>query len=310
MAKADFTLHSVVVARVELDPAAVRGDGGATYPRLVLPLNFKFSPAGEAKQDLWFLGLHVQMSLQGGTSKIADATAKPFFRLVGVEAVEQNADVDVEFPLNHHRIELIEQHRRGDVLFRCDLYLTAARFGEPRFDVERCSNLGPCVTDFQTIYTTLNFEVLQSVWIKNVLPGLGCGVVHVLEFPAVSLAACRELQHSYQALERAHAKFVAGEYDEAVWQCRTAVEPLRDDLKKIRDGRAESLSTDWAEKVGSTTIDWLVAVLGKTWGVANTPTHSPRTGHFSRLDAQMILTVTSSVVAYVARTKASDVEPT
>ena len=127
-----------------------------------------------------------------------------------------------------------------------------------------------------------------------------------MEFPAVALNVFNELQHSYTALQRAHTKFTAGEYDEAIWQCRTAVDPLREELRKIKEGSPDSLSADWAEEVGPATVDWLLTLLRKTHGVANTPTHSPNTGHFSRLDAQMILTVTTAVVAYVARTKGAN----
>ncbi len=234
--------------------------------------------------------------------KIADADFKPLNFALGSTEGQQVSEL--EFPLDRYRVELLEQRRNGgDVNLRMDMQILLARFGKRALFGRPESQL-PITLSFDTRFgSQTNLQVPQSVWLKSVLPGLGYGVINVLEFPAVALTACNELQHSYSALQRAHTKFTAGEYDEAIWQCRTAVDPLRDELKQIKDGGPDLLSADWAEKIGTATVDWLLTFFGKTHGIANTPTHSPNTGHFSRLDAQMILTVTTAVVAYVARTR-------
>ena len=296
--------RSYVIATVALDTSLIRGAGGTGYPRLIFRLDWKLSAMKDSNVDYWILSAGAQLFNGQDYDKIADAIAKPLcFALTSIESQQIS---ELEFPLDRYRVELLEQRRNGDDMnLRMDMQILLARFGERTLFGKPETKL-PVALNFNIRYQSpISLQVPQSVWLKSVLPGLGYGIINVLEFPAVALTACNELQHSYSALQRAHTKFTAGEYDEAIWQCRTAVDPLREELKKIKDGSPDSLSAEWAEKIGAATVEWLLIFFGKTHGIANTPTHSPNTGHFSRLDAQMILTVTTAVVAYVARTKST-----
>jgi len=314
MTKASFTLDSYTIAELDIDPASVRGDGGADYPRLIVHGTIRFNPlkdsrfsqkrtVANAPEDLLFLSLTGQLFVEGQPSKIADSTSLPFFYVVSTVGYERQ--LTLEFALNAHRVEKIEQWRDGDCRLRCEISVGVGIFGLPRYGPDANKPQPPHITDIRAVSTTASIPVLQSAWVNQVLPGLGYGLIHLIEMPGVSLEACKALSHSYEALDRAYERFKLGDYDEAVALCRTAVEPLRNELTQIKAGAADSLAADWAEKIGTVTVDWLKTVLGKTYGVANTPVHSPCTGHFSRLDAQMILTVATSVIGYVARTKAA-----
>jgi hypothetical protein len=295
--------RSHIIARVALDPAKARGAGGPGYPRLIFGLNWKLSAHGNSGGDQWIVSASAKLFVGQDYDRIADSLVSHLH--FSLKAIESEGTSELEFPLDRYRIELLEQRRNGgDINLRMDIHIVHARFGERVHFGKPDAKLLPTALDFEIpSQTSVNLQVPQSVWIKTVLPGLGYGVIHVLEFPAVALDACNKLEKPYAALQRAHTKFTAGEYDEAIWQCRTAVDPLRTELKKIKDGNPDSLSADWAEKIGPATVDWLLTFFGKTHGVANTPAHSPHIGHFSRLDAQMVLTVTTGVIAYVARTK-------
>ncbi|HWA09567.1 MAG TPA: hypothetical protein VG838_08975 [Opitutaceae bacterium] len=95
--------------------------------------------------------------------------------------------------------------------------------------------------------------------------------------------------------------FNAGEYDLTVGLCRTAVQPLRNHLKRIKAAAGDGTTADWAEKIGDATFEWLSIVTGKTHGVGSAAVHEGSPGRFTRLDAQMILTTTISILAYAAR---------
>lgn len=301
--------RSYIIATAALDTTAARGAGGAGYPRLIFRLDWKLSAMKDSNADYLILSAGAQLFNGQDYDKIADAITSPVCFALNSTGGEHSGEL--EFPLDKYRVELLEQRRDGgDMNLRMNMQILLARFGD-RMQFGKPETKLPLTLSFDTRYqSSINLLVPQSVWIKNVLPGLGYGIINVLEFPAVTLTACNELQHSYSALQRAHTKFTAGEYDEAIWQCRTAVDPLREELQKIKDGSPNSLSADWAEKIGSATVDWLLTFFGKTHGIANTPTHSPNTGHFSRLDAQMILSFTTAVVAYVARTKTTSGQQT
>ncbi len=295
------------LAMVEVYPTSIRTEGGNEYPCLIIPAKFTLSSlngARQGKQDVFFLDLNALLFVEGRGSKIAHGcNSRPFHELV----INGSREVmfDLEFPLDKYRVEKMEQLRKGDMGLRCYLQLSIGLFGPPIYGIEAKASSSPRISDLAVLLANLQFAVPQSKWVKEVLPGLGGGVVQLIEFPAVSLEACEALKHSHLALKRAVEEFALGDYDAAVGLCRTAADPIRQELKKLRDGKVDCLAADWAEKVGSATIEWLTIVLGKTHGVANTPHHSPTTGYFSRLDAQMILTTTISVIAYVARFNAA-----
>lgn len=296
--------HIVVTA--EIDSTAVRGDGGVEYPRLIVPIKLKVLPLkdpGRGGQDLLLLNFNAQLFVEGRNSKIADSTQKSFQVLV--EGYELEPRLDLEFVLDRFRVERIEQLRKKDISFRLDFQLAFGTFGPPTRYQHQPSKTGPAsaerISNLGVLEANLNLTVPQSIWVDRILLGLGFGVIQLLEIPVISLEQCQALQHSWQALKRADEQFRLGDYDEAVGLCRTAVDPIRNKLKKLKEAQPDSLATDCVEKYGTATLDWLITILGKTHGVANTPHHSPHTGHFNRFDAQMILTIVSNVIAYVAR---------
>lgn len=305
---ASFNFQGYNVAAAEIDPSAVSADGGPEYPRLIIPVRFKLHRPKDvhgSDQDLLFSDLKAHLFIDGRNSKIADATDRPINKLLRVPGPCDLTSTVVEFPLDSYRVEKIEQLRKADLNLRLDLFLSFATFGQPFWGHQSKADPTLRVAEMETLSTNVQLTVPQSNWVNQVLPGLGYGVVHLIELPAVSPEACAALGHSYHALTRAREEFGSGDYDGAIALCRTAVDPIRNELKKLKENKPDSLAADWVEKVGASTIEWLNVVLGKTHGVANTPHHSPKTGYFSRLDAHMILMTTISVVAYVARFSAS-----
>ena len=150
------------------------------------------------------------------------------------------------------------------------------------------------------------FQIPQTHWIERVLPAVGYGKVHIVEFPAAPLDACAALDHSFKALKQAEEKHRLGFYDDAAGKCRLAIEPFFDHEPIIDPTQPESrkkpvLKKSWETKLGKATHDWLKATLGSIKEASNAPHHSPNE-HYSQLDSQMILAVTTAVVAYIART--------
>jgi hypothetical protein len=236
------------------------------------------------------------------SKRLADALARPFHH--PLSWFGKKTYTSVEFPFTGKMLEHVESTRSGDLNVRLDFSLDVVLFGPPRLDDEARHSAGQNFRDTATVYAQMPISIPQVAWAGKILKELGYGAIHIFEIPVASLEACRKLEHSYKALERAKKKYESGDYDDAVALCRTAVDPIRNELKKLKDKSPDSLTADWAEKIGASTVEWLTTVLGKTHGVANTPIHSPRTGHFARLDAHMILFTTVALVAYVARTKA------
>jgi hypothetical protein len=150
------------------------------------------------------------------------------------------------------------------------------------------------------LHGRIPFEISANTWADKVAPGPGIGLIKVFELPAVSLREIEHYDRAFQAFDKAHREFQRGEYDNAVADCRKAIEVIRKQLRGAQTKDANVLAAKFAESVGAATAAWLVAMLDATNEVSSPPHHSPRT-HFGRFEAQMILTTTLSVVAYILR---------
>ena len=73
----------------------------------------------------------------------------------------------------------------------------------------------------------------------------------------------------------------------------------------------EVLKKTWEVKLGKNAYDWLNQTCTHLKGAANAPHHSSNV-HYSQLESQMILTITISLIAYIAKTadaKAQSCDP-
>ncbi len=300
-----------VVAEIDVDEARSLGAGGVAYPRLCVPACLHLRGVrGTGPADLAFTDLFAQLWIAQDVDRIADALPLKI-HTIGSVAWHQALDESfyLEFPLDAVRVAQLERLRNGgDLTFRLDLKLSAQEFGPPHEAKEdapvRCT-----LRRLHRLTAQLVFTVPKSVWIEQVLPRLGYGMVHIIEFPAASLDSCAELAQSFQALHQAQELHKLGLYDDAVGKCRVALDKFFELADKTgEDGakrRVPILKRSWEAKLGKDTYTWLDGTLGAIKQAANLAHHSPN-AHYSQLDSQMILAITSAVVSYAARTRESE----
>jgi hypothetical protein len=298
-----LTYSNRIFGSISCDPTQITGRGGVLAPRLHLYGKLQVSGLGTTNGQQ--VGVLIQeitgnavVDHAGGFQLSLDACQ--IQRVVMAGSVEQN--VELTFPITTSQVEAIEQARNaGDVGLTLSLRVTFLVLSQGHTDLAVGVLPLRALVDTGGAQATINLKIPQSVWTKNVLPGIGYGQIILFEMPAFPVSALATLGEAFEATKRAHAMFSSGEYDLAVGLCRTAVQPLRNHLKKIKDQAGDATAGDWAEKIGQATFDWLTIVTGKTHGVASAATHEGSSGRFSRLDAQMILTTTISLLAYAAR---------
>lgn len=300
------------IASADIDPTHVSGCGGAVAPVIVLPVNLDINCAQLAQPDglrlVSFLG-----KLLAENNLFALSQEVPIGTILHQHYNHlQNELIYLEFPMDIARISAIERIRNGgEIKFRLDGVLT----------IERLHALVNAVGSFQKptvwghvreVRLTLqaDLSIPRDAWISRVLPQVGYGVIQVLEFPAAPLEACASLHHAFTALQQAQELQKIGQYDDAVGKCRVALdrffeyeeksESSEDDKPPILR-RIPRLKRAWETELGAATYAWLDASIGAIKKAANRPHHSPMP-HYSQFDSQMILAITTSIIAYVART--------
>lgn len=286
---------------IELDKntSNIWGGGNAGYPCLTwqVPLIISFHKQGGQR----FVFRSGEAQLRLNSTKIADAQPISLDRVIQHGQPKMTTYLNLEFALNLQQISALERDRQGGSVkldFWVNLHIDELR---------RVQLLGADVWDLGELSVARlqeKIEISQSDWIEHVLPGIGYGKIQVVEFPAIPLESCQALNHSFQSLKQAEEKHRLGFYDDAVGKCRMALERFFDSVpvNLTPDSRKiPVLKKSWERKLGKATYDWLNSTLGAVKDASN-PTHHSPIAHYDQLESQMILAITTAVVAYVART--------
>ena len=207
--------------------------------------------------------------------------------------------------MDNARIAAMEKLRNGG-----DLKLRV----EATLITDRLKSLNPPGTKYPSAWAYVECLVLhlaedmtipRDVWISIVLPQVGYGVVHVLEFPAAPLEACMELKGSFDAMKQAQERHRIGMYDDAVGKCRVALDPFFELIEKPDDKgvvrRIPRLQKSWETKLGEATYGWLNGAFGAIKEAGNKNHHTAQ-AHYDQAESQMILVITAAVLSFVART--------
>jgi hypothetical protein len=297
---------SRTIAELEIDVSRLSGNGGADYPCLWWQLQLALISQKAPQTDYAFRSVAAQLYFSTG-QKIADARPISLHRVIqGYQDYWGDEYLNFEFPLNVRRIEAIERHRQGGSLqFRLDVQIQVDEYGAiPAHEESKRPALWGLL-NVHRLALQEGFQIPQTDWVERVLPNIGYGKVHIVEFPAAPLEACAALDHSFKAIKQAEEKHRLGFYDDAAGKCRLAIEPFFD-YEPVDPGHPDSrripvLKKHWETKLGKATYDWLKTTFSSIKDAANPPHHSPNE-HYSQLDSQMILAVTTAIVAYIART--------
>jgi len=296
---------SRTVATLNFVEKEMCGAGGATYPRLLMRLIISYPPLPGQKSDFFFRQLNAQLHVPNW-GKISDALPVSLASVQRSNWEDGHDDqIMLEFPLDAMRVAKLEEIRNGGnlqlelhaclCLDRCGAVAEGKGAGRPPAS-------GVIWLETPKGHSTLS--IAKSIWIERVLPQVGYGAVHVIELPAVPVSSCEALDLSFKALKQAEEKHRLGFYDDAVGKCRVAMEQFFDYIPANSEDREPRkipvLKKSWETRLGQATYEWLSEALGAVKQAANVAHHSPNT-HYDQFEAQMLIAITTTLVAYAAR---------
>jgi len=298
------------IAQLEVPETQVVGTGGATAPRLDIQIRLNVSHQGIQPQEGLEL-VSVAGKLFANNAWISSCAQIPLGRILQQKFPRiQDELLYLEFPLDQVRVSALERLRNGgEMKLRLDATLTIRQLfalGQSPQGVPPNPIWGHTV--IQHLHCQADLPITRDTWVTRVLPNVGFGVVHTLEFPAVPIESCAKLTHSFEALRKAQELHKIGLYDDAVAKCRVALDQFFEMEKKVETtggeqiiSRVPVLRRSWETRLGQATYVWLSSALRVIKEAANPVHHSP-SAHYDQLESQLILANTTAFVAYVART--------
>jgi len=301
------------VAQLNLDESRFNGVGGSNFSRVVVPVSLDLRyPYEQAGYAIEFRELRCRLALKDGSHLTPFVSLPVQVRVTADHRELTNYSVYLEIPLDHARLSILERDRKGgDLRLLLDFELIA----EELMEVAK-TDLPPPVPvwgfkELHCLRLQAQCEIPRSVWVERVLPHTGYGTVYLVELPFVPIESCTGLKDAFEALRQAQTSYKYGHYDDAVGKCRLALEPFFERVKPESgdDTRAvQVLNRSWEKQLGEATYNWLNNSLKAVKNPTNRPHHSPMS-YFDELVAQLLMAVTTALIAYAARTQSETANP-
>lgn len=186
------------IAEGSLDELQLVGNGGCASPVLQAPLAIDI--------DYGPIQPREGMQLKSVSAKLTAVTTGHIFTRTEVQVNQLivptfrkcTTTAYLEFPLDGRRLPELERLRNGgDLALRLDATLVADQLYLLNPERQAMDPLIWAFCERRPMWLQCEFTIPREVWIKRVLPQVGYGVVHIVEFPAVSIEGCAALKHSY-----------------------------------------------------------------------------------------------------------------
>lgn len=283
----------------------ISAQGGADAPVLCIPIKFDLSPIGRGynNEETVFELLSVKVELQttdknfrcGETTQLYSYTISH----------KNSYTLNFPFQLNESAITRIEKYRKGNLPFTISLQIQVGLYGKVPYVTKTGGHEEKLfITSYDTVRGNASFDIEQSYWINKVLPQLGHNSYKLVELPLFNQIIPKEYAKSIVEFDAARKYFINGDYDKTVAHCRAAIDPFylnKVEFTKLKEFVKSKSEFEWANKVLEATEEWLDKIIKATSSFSSKTHHAPSVGHFSRREAEIVLMITTGIIAYIGK---------
>ncbi|MBX3279103.1 MAG: hypothetical protein KF868_13955 [Acidobacteria bacterium] len=320
MTTASFSLSSIILGEVGVDPQQIRGIGGPDFPRLSLTLEVMMRPhaltvsEGRSQPGLMvrhtliqILGVMSFQGRRGNEIEIAEFASKPLLHL----SKDSPSTYQISIPLDLAKVNRIEEHRAGDAVlkFQCTALLAkhpALVKGGGVNDADES------IEALRSANFTFQVHIPQSHWINYVLPGLGYGKIRIVEIPTPDKVIPEVFAQAIKEFEKAQQYLKQSDFDKAVAHCRNTLDLIPKVVKLKFEANARPSYPDRVRKLlkehlpvplADSKREAIEKMLTTLWNLTSISHHqnSQDSGYFSRADADLIMLTTTALLSYVGR---------
>jgi hypothetical protein len=205
-----------------------------------------------------------------------------------------NFESQFRFSFPYDTLNRIEKERVGDMKFNLAISAQAAIYEEIIFTNKQSKIF---VAEIDKGHGYVDFQIPQSMWVKSILSQTGHKSFRLVELPLRSSIIPEEYSTSLKELDEAERFFLIGEFDQAVAHCRSALDPFKPKKEEIRKYVKSKHEFVWYNKMLEFSDEWLVKVVRATASFTSKPHHPPSMNNFGRGNAEIIMMITTSIIA-------------
>lgn len=302
MSRGSITLQSTSQEfNVQVDQ--ISANGGYDSPKILIPIKFDLHPIGRGYNSIIYpfelVSVKGELNATEKNFKISESILLPSWKVTDTSSYH----ISFQFLINSEIINKIEKYRKGNVQLHLSISLQVGICEKVILHNQGEKFERLFISGFETGQGYTTFQIEQSQWVNKILPQLGHNSYKLVEIPATSQVIPDEYKISLGEFEEARKYFINGDYDKTVAHCRAALEPFsgRVNLPKLKEFVKSKSEFAWATTVMSATEEWLDKVIKATSAFTSKTHHAPSIGHFSRTEAEIVLMLTTGIVAYIGK---------
>ena len=287
--------------KIQVKVQNIRGEG-PEFPRIIIPIGI----SGEAsKERLVYTLLTIQGDViirgHGIHSTIANFSENATLK---IESETKEREVRLIIPIDFWRLEKIEQIRQDDLELVID-----SNFNYLIWNIESKRS------DFSTTGTqSLRIMIPQSEWIK-ILKRTGFTDLKILEIPYPEIIGEEKFDTMIKHLNESKEFFYRGDYESAVEECRSVIEPIPNLLPTNWIFKENEEKLSFKEKLNQFCNKHIKSEIGKEktkmlvdtiWSFSSIFHHpsSPKPEKIvsvDRADAEFVIHTVSGIIAYLGK---------
>lgn len=311
-----------LVGQVWVDSGAVRGEGGPVRPQLVMPVTIEMNPQphGAMLGVIWMEARLGSQQYASPSQLLCQPVRQPLFSNGPAHSVpngtaEQRAEV--RFFLSPAEVEDVERRRLTTnselftVYLSLDLIVAAVK-SYNEFGSGQPAEQTPWQPELGIFYQAMPFwnshvepvmvHIEQSVWVRNVLPGLGYDRLRLIEllFPP----PLPDHRSATAQFDKARRALNEGRSDDCIKECRGLLTMWR---QQHGATRSMPVATMVAQRRGWPSTDVRRTLLDSLWkevgDMASYPHHPEGqvdAQSFTPKDARLVLLLTAALCDYVS----------
>lgn len=321
VSKQVIALGNRIVGSVSVDSGAIRGEGGPMRPQLVVPLTVELGQQ-PVESSLAMLAVSADLSTDQSVSaqtSIAQSVSQSLLGGLPARSLPSGAcdhTTQLRFFLTPDEVENIERRRHAQSADGVQLYLTTQPVVAA---VKHHNSVTPNQPTEQTPWklqyglfsevmpfwdakvSPLLIQIEQSVWVRDVLPGLGHGGHRLVELAFPPPLPTHD--NAPAQFDRAKRALDERRYDECIDACRGLLgmwEKQYGATTQEHVAAKVAAARGWTQDdVRTQLLDALWQKLGDVARAAHHPESDDAAHTFTYQDARLVLLLTSAASEYV-----------